>query len=96
MSGLDSGANDYLTKPFELPELMARVRLQIRNDRWGNTTESVYGPIKFNTSSRRVLVNDSPIDLSARAACRFRAAPPARWSGSEQKSDCRSSDQLGY
>lgn len=66
VSGLDSGANDYLTKPFELPELMARVRALIRNDRWGNTTEFVYGPIKFNTSSRRVLVNDSPIDLSAR------------------------------
>jgi two-component system, OmpR family, response regulator len=66
VEGLDSGANDYLTKPFELAELMARVRALIRKERWGNTIEFIYGPVKFNTASRRVLLNEVPVDLSAR------------------------------
>jgi two-component system OmpR family response regulator len=45
---------------------MARVRALIRKERWGNTIEFVYGPVKFNTASRRVLLNEVPVDLSAR------------------------------
>jgi len=66
VKGLDSGANDYLTKPFELPELMARIRAMTRKQMWGNSLEYVHGPLKFDTSSRRVTVNGEVVDLSAR------------------------------
>lgn len=64
--GLDSGANDYLTKPFELAELLARVRAMTRKQLWGNSLEYVHGPLRFDTGSRRVTVSGEVIDLSAR------------------------------
>jgi two-component system OmpR family response regulator len=64
--GLDSGANDYLTKPFELPELLARVRAMTRKQMWGNSLEYVHGPLRFDTGSRRVTISGEAVDLSAR------------------------------
>ena len=64
--GLDLGANDYVTKPFQLPELEARIRALLRKDNWDNHTEVVYGQLSFNTLSRAVLVDGQPLDLSAR------------------------------
>ncbi|HMY03806.1 MAG TPA: response regulator, partial [Candidatus Obscuribacter sp.] len=49
--GLDLGANDYVTKPFQLPELEARIRALLRKDNWDNHTEVVYGQLSFNTLS---------------------------------------------
>ncbi|WP_043341009.1 response regulator transcription factor [Belnapia moabensis] len=50
--GLDSGANDYLAKPFRLPELLARVRAQLRV--YDNTEEATFliGPYVFRPSVR--------------------------------------------
>jgi DNA-binding response OmpR family regulator len=64
--GLDSGANDYLTKPFELPELLARVRAMTRKQMWGNSLEYVHGPLRFDTGARRVTIGGEAVDLSAR------------------------------
>jgi DNA-binding response OmpR family regulator len=64
--GLDSGANDYLTKPFELPELLARVRAMTRKQMWGNSLEYVHGPLRFDTGARRVTIAGEAVDLSAR------------------------------
>jgi two-component system, OmpR family, response regulator len=66
VKGLDLGANDYLTKPFHLPELEARIRALLRKDQWGNKTEIVCGPIRFDTVARSCMVNDMPLELSAR------------------------------
>jgi two-component system OmpR family response regulator len=66
VSGLDLGANDYLTKPFELSELAARVRALLRKDNWGNLTEIVQANLRFDTADRSVFVNDEKVELSLR------------------------------
>ena len=64
--GLDLGADDYLTKPFKLPELEARLRAQIRrsNATLGSTIE--YGPLVLNVSDKMLIVNGETMPLSPR------------------------------
>jgi two-component system OmpR family response regulator len=66
VAGLDFGADDYLTKPFDLPELEARVRALLRRGRVAVDVEVVYGALRFDTVGRRVTVNDQQLELSAR------------------------------
>jgi len=66
VSGLDFGANDYLTKPFELPELEARIRALIRKDSWSNKVEVTLGALSFNTVARIATINGKVVDLTAR------------------------------
>lgn len=64
--GLDLGADDYLTKPFKLPELEARLRAQIRrnNSVLGSTIE--YGPLILNIKDRMLKANGEQMLLSPR------------------------------
>jgi DNA-binding response OmpR family regulator len=64
--GLDLGADDYLTKPFKLPELEARLRAQIRrnNALLGSTIE--YGPLVLNIKDRMLTANSEQMLLSPR------------------------------
>ena len=64
--GLDLGADDYLTKPFKLPELEARLRAQIRrnNSILGSTIE--YGPLVLNITDKMLIVNGETMPLSPR------------------------------
>jgi len=66
VAGLDSGANDYLVKPFALTEFEARVRALLRKDRFQNLLELRYGNILFNTSTKEIFIADEKIDLTAR------------------------------
>ncbi|HEX6224939.1 MAG TPA: response regulator transcription factor [Chryseolinea sp.] len=62
--GLDKGADDYLTKPFHLSELNARLKaIYRRNALEGNTTVS-FNEIVLNTASLEARVNDKPLELT--------------------------------
>jgi two-component system OmpR family response regulator len=64
--GLDLGADDYITKPFHLSELEARVRALIRRAHAGASSELVHGRLRLDMAGRRLFCNDQPMDLSAR------------------------------
>jgi len=66
VKGLDLGADDYLSKPFELAELEARVRALIRRGHSGGSSLLSHGALTLDTAGRRVLLNGEPIELSAR------------------------------
>lgn len=66
VAGLDAGADDYVSKPFELPELAARVRAFARR-RAGQAQPFVEaGPLIFDTIGREVRVNGERLALSVR------------------------------
>ncbi len=64
ISGLDQGSNDYLTKPFEFPELEARIRSLLRRSFTTGDTQLVCGRLRVNTASRQVWYRDEPIALT--------------------------------
>jgi two-component system OmpR family response regulator len=64
--GLDGGADDYLTKPFSLAELVARLRALARRGPVQRPTVLEAGTLRLDPATREVWRGDRPIDLSAR------------------------------
>jgi len=63
--GLDSGADDYITKPFSTRELLARVRAVLRRSRTPGDTEILQvARLRIDTQTHRASVADQPLDLS--------------------------------
>jgi two-component system response regulator QseB len=66
IAGLDSGADDYLVKPFDLDELLARTRAVVRRHGGRGQSEISYGALTLDPARRRVLFQGAEIDLSPR------------------------------
>lgn len=66
VAGLDAGADDYLGKPFDVQELLARVRAQLRRDRVQRARTIVVDDLEIDTLRRRVTRGDVEIGLSRR------------------------------
>lgn len=64
--GLDSGADDYLSKPFELPELLARLRALIRRSAGQPSSSLEFGEVRIDTVGRNVTKAGLPVELTPR------------------------------
>jgi two-component system copper resistance phosphate regulon response regulator CusR len=64
--GLDSGADDYLVKPFFMDELLARARALLRRDTTVKSTRLQLADLVVDTSSHRVTRAGAPIDLTSK------------------------------
>ncbi len=63
VAGLDAGADDYLTKPFEMDELEARLRAMARRKNLEFAARDRLGPLIFDRNARQLLQNETPLDI---------------------------------
>ncbi|MBM7840827.1 DNA-binding response OmpR family regulator [Alkalihalobacillus xiaoxiensis] len=70
VTGLDLGANDYMTKPFEIEELLARIRACLRQTAAANPAKPAVrlevGPLSVDTASHDVRIDENPVSLTNR------------------------------
>lgn len=65
VEGLEAGADDYLVKPFQMEELLARVKALLRRASGAASTELKCGCVSLNVDTQQVLLNDTIIDVTA-------------------------------
>jgi len=63
--GLESGADDYITKPFSQKELIARIKAVLRRT-YGESDELVFGDIKFDLDSHQVFIKNKKVHIGRR------------------------------
>jgi len=61
IAGFESGADDYVTKPFSQHELVARIKAVLRRTSYGEEEQLVSGPIVIDLKSYRILINDEEV-----------------------------------
>jgi DNA-binding response OmpR family regulator len=72
VQGLDNGADDYMVKPFELPELLARLRALLRRSQAATSAILCFGPLELDTAQRQACIripgqpDGLPIELGPR------------------------------
>lgn len=66
VTGLDSGADDYISKPFRLPELLARVRLRLRAEPSAQVFTLRAGDLSLDLRTHELTVEGRTVELSAR------------------------------
>ena len=65
VAGLDAGADDYLAKPFQTQELIARLRALIRRASGNASSELIAGDVRLDTRSGRVTLAGEPVKMTA-------------------------------
>lgn len=65
VTGFDAGADDYVTKPFQMEEVLARLRALIRRAAGHASSEFTCGPLTLDTSRGRVALDGAPVKLTA-------------------------------
>ena len=65
VEGLESGADDYLTKPFHTQEMLARIKVLLRRSVGLADNSLVCGPIKIDTSAKQLFINEREVTITA-------------------------------
>ena len=65
VNGFDAGADDYVTKPFQMEELLARLRALIRRSAGHATSDIECGPLKIDTKLNKVFINGTKLKLTS-------------------------------
>ena len=65
VAGLDAGADDYVVKPFQFEEVIARVNALVRRSGGWASSEMIAGPVSLDLSRQELKVNDAPIELTS-------------------------------
>lgn len=65
VAGLDAGADDYVAKPFQTEELIARLRALIRRASGNASSELIAGDVRLDTRSGKVTLSGDPVKLTA-------------------------------
>jgi len=66
VTGLDMGADDYITKPFSIEELLARIRTALRKHVKQETQQLTYGPLSMDVMRHLVMIDEDTVELTGR------------------------------
>ena len=66
VQGLDAGADDYMVKPFELPELLARLRALLRRSQAATSAILSFGALRLDAANRQATANGQVVELGPR------------------------------